>query len=229
MAGSKYIVWCSLLVLVLVAATDAKAASHSFADAVTDYSPVFTTDPPGNTGPRGRFVDPLDALGSPDWNAATFTGAVSLGVGGSITLEFTDNVLFGSGDSNPDLFIHEIGDDPEATFVAISMDGITFHDVGMTFGGMGTIDIDAFAFVGPGDTFTHVRVTDDPLDGDRTGSEYSGADIDAIQTGPEYSGADIDVIQPPGRERAVPEPLTMLSVLAGLSVAGRYARRRRLG
>lgn len=100
--------------------------------------------------------------------------SVSLGQAGSLTLEFVDNRLIGSGTSAVDLWVFEVGLDLEDTFVSISRDGVTYVDIGKVFGATAGIDIDAFSF-GPADEFRFVRLIDDRLEGG-----VSGADIDAV-------------------------------------------------
>ena len=72
-----------------------------------------------------------------------YCGQVSLGTGGSITMQFTDNALTGSGDSAADLHIFEIGADVEGFFVEISTDGFAWVDLGLLAGQPTSIDIDA--------------------------------------------------------------------------------------
>lgn len=155
--------------------------ASSFADAVSAYNPVINAAGSPTLPHRGAGR----ALGTPDYpndNAACVDQAscsyVSLGQGGSLTLEFVDNRLTGSGSSALDLWIFEVGDDVEDTFVAISRDGITFFDVGKVLGATSGIDIDAFGF-GTTDEFRFVRLTDDPNEGETIGP-LLGADIDAV-------------------------------------------------
>jgi len=152
----------------------------SFADAVTDYSPVIG----GDGTPWNVYQDPTNALGLPDYDGdddfasqaeATYA---SLGHGGSLTIEFVNNILTGSGSGDLDLWIFEVGGDVERTYVAISDDLITWHDVGVIEGSTSGVDIDAFGF-GIDDHFPYVRLTDDPAVG-QIGTRTPGADIDAI-------------------------------------------------
>lgn len=145
----------------------------SFADAVVSYTPGT----PGPTNPN--FIDPADALGTPDYQGGSNQpGSVSLGNGGTLVLEFTNNVLTGSNDAAEDLHVFEVGPDVEDTFVEISKDGVTWHDVGKVFGSTSSIDIDAFGFSSE-DEFRFVRLTDDPDEG-QTSGDTVGADIDAV-------------------------------------------------
>ncbi|MEM9541595.1 MAG: PEP-CTERM sorting domain-containing protein [Cyanobacteria bacterium P01_E01_bin.42] len=119
------------------------------------------------------------ALGTPDY-ARRCRGCdyVSLGNGGSLVLEFTDNYLTGSGNGDFDLWVFEIGTAVEATFVEISKDGNTWFDVGKVAGSTSGVDLDAFGF-GIEDLFSFVRLTDD-LAGAGRSYPSAGADIDAV-------------------------------------------------
>jgi hypothetical protein len=162
----------------------------SFADAVTSFEPgiVYDEDEMADV-PFPAFLGAENTLGIPDVTAQTAVQCfldqnqencnfASLGVGGTLTVEFVDNRLTGSGDTADDLWIYEIGPDIEDTFVEISMDGNTWFDVGVVSGSTKGVDIDAFGF-GPTDMFRFVRLTDDPDEGNIDG-ETVGADIDAI-------------------------------------------------
>ena len=74
-------------------------------------------------------------------------------------MRFTNNSLTGSGNSNLDLWIFEIGPDIEDTFVDVSKDGSTWFSVGAVTGSTRGVDIDAFGF-GTSDFFSYVRLTD---------------------------------------------------------------------
>jgi hypothetical protein len=148
--------------------------STSFADRVVSYEPDFS----GGAVPTEN-TDAQDALGVPDFpDASDNKDDVSLGSGGRITLEFTNNVLTGSGDPSPDLHIFEVGSQVEDTFVEISKDGSTWHAVGKVFGGVSSVDIDAFGF-DQTDEFRFIRLTDDQNEGGTSGATV-GADIDAV-------------------------------------------------
>lgn len=147
----------------------------SFADAVISFDPAFSS---GNV-PTLPFRDAQQAIGAPDFTPAeSALGFVSLGSGGRIVLQFTDNFLTGSDSAALDLHIFEIGPDVEDTFVAISKDGNEWFEIGKVFGATSSINIDAFGF-GSQDFFSYVRLTDDPNEGQTTGATV-GADIDAV-------------------------------------------------
>lgn len=169
---------------VLIGGVDFPQGNVSFADSVTSYDPAFGG---GNT-PTAANSEPSNALGVPEVPGDTSVGAcsgdpldcpfVSLGDGGRIVLQFVDNVLTGSDDDGDDLWIFEVGPDVEDTFVEISMDGTTWFSVGKVFGTTSGVDIDAFGH-SSADSFSWVRLTDDPNEGATTGASV-GADIDAV-------------------------------------------------
>lgn len=195
------------------------AGAVSFADAVVSYDPAFNAQGPA---PENRGA--ANALGVPDYTAewigkncpsAQDCRSVTLGNGGSITLQFIDNRLTGSGDSRPDLWIFEVGPDVEDQFVEISADGQTWSAVGKVGGSTAGVDIDAFGF----DTsarFAYVRLRDDPALDQRVGPA-AGADIDAV-------GAISTV-----RLQTVPEPAPLTLALATALAAGAVRRKRNAG
>lgn len=207
-----------MALLSAVAAVDARAAAiggvefpegaSSFADAVVAYSPVIIGGSPGaaDRNPSAALAAPDHAgLACSDPASCTY---VSLGQGGSLTVEFVDNRLRGSGDSALDLWIFEVGADVEDTFVSISRDGVVFFDVGKVFGATAGIDIDAFGH-GRADEFRFVRLVDDPREG-----ANSGADIDAVG-----AISSRTVLQ-------VPLPSTAWLLSIGLVCAGLWRRGR---
>ncbi|NNU15890.1 PEP-CTERM sorting domain-containing protein [Parvularcula sp. ZS-1/3] len=149
----------------------------AFADAVVSFTPG---DPAATAA---GTQDPQNAVGRPDAPSTTNgNNYVSLGRGGEIVLQFTDNAVIASGDSSDDLYVFEIGSDVEDTFVEISTDGITFLEVGKVTGGTRGVDIDAFLNANsiPLSTkFFFVKLIDDPNEGQRSGT-FVGADINAL-------------------------------------------------
>ena len=101
---------------VLIGGVEFPEGIASFADSVLSYDPVINGSQP--TEPHRV---PENALGIPDYtDDSDCTGNatcafVSLGDGGSITLQFTDNLLTGSGDASDDLWIFEVGPDVKDT------------------------------------------------------------------------------------------------------------------
>ena len=186
----------------------------SFADVVVSYDPVIT-----NGQPTASHQDASTALGLPDYDFdpdctghdCTF---VSLGDGGAITLQFTDNFLTGSDSSADDLWIFEVGPDVEDMFVYVSVDGLTFLPVGAVGGATSGVDLDAFGY-GSTAMFSYVRLVDDPDKDGQTGITV-GADIDAV-------GAISTV---PNPAAVVPEPSTLLLLGAGAAMLGLRRRRR---
>lgn len=180
----------------------------SFADSVVSYNPAFG----GGAVPAAAFQDTSQALGVPNIVGGADPAYVSLGAGGRIVLRFTNNSLTGSGNSNQDLWIFEIGPDVEDTFVDISKDGVTWFSVGAVTGATRGVDIDAFGF-GTSDFFSFVRLTDN-IFLDATSGSTVGADIDAVGA---ISSA------PP--VSTVPEPATLLLVATAFA-AGAFRRRK---
>ncbi|QDV66810.1 hypothetical protein Poly24_04980 [Rosistilla carotiformis] len=166
--------------------------SISFADTVVSFNPS-TTAPPA----IGLQIS-SEALGIPNYSGGVAEptpnagqGSVSLGGGGSITVQFVDNRLVGSGDASPDLEIFEVGN-AEPVRVEVSVDGVNFVDVGTSVGGANQIDIDRYGF-GPNDRIAFVRITDQNF-----GSALDlavGADIDAVGA---ISSVPADLFSPAG-------------------------------
>ena len=160
----------------LIGGVEFPEGAISFADSVISYDALG--------GPTAPHSNPNNALGAPDYNGVNncpddaSCSFVSLGDGGSIVLQFTDNLLTGSGDSSDDLWIFEVGPDVEDTFVDVSSDNITWHSVGAVGGSTAGVDLDAFGF-GVDSVFQYVRLTDDTSKGGQSGNTV-GADIDAV-------------------------------------------------
>jgi hypothetical protein len=182
----------------------------SFADSLVSYTPLFSGGP-GPTDPN--YMDGTKALGIPNYSGST--GSVSLGAGGRIVLEFTDNYLTGSNSAAKDLHIFEIGPDIEDTDVDISKDGISWFSVGKVTGSTSSVDIDFYGYTSS-DLFRFVRLTDVKALDAQTGSTV-GADIDAV-------GAITTIARPP---TGVPDSGSTL-VLAAIALVGVLGLRRRL-
>jgi hypothetical protein len=148
--------------------------NFAFADSVVAYAP-------GNPAPIAGLAVANNALSAPDYTGngepLPGEGAVSLGRGGVLTLQFTDNFLTGSNNSNPDLVVFEVGDSEEV-LVDISVDGTNWTNVGRASGASPTVDIDAFGF-NANSRFAFVRLTDVVSQGSLSGNSV-GADIDAV-------------------------------------------------
>lgn len=151
--------------------------NFAFADAVASYTPNFGGGPTAGAG----FNDPTQALLAPNFSGSGEPQAdeniVSLGRGGRMVLEFTNNFLTGSNDADPDLMIFEVGDSEEV-IVEVSADGASYTNVGRASAASPTIDIDAFGF-DRNSRIAFVRLTDVANQGSVDG-ESVGADIDAV-------------------------------------------------
>lgn len=149
----------------------------AFADNVTRYSPTAA----GGPVPITALQNSSNALGVPNYTGigepAANQGAVSLGRGGVIVVQFTDNVLTGSGDSRPDLAIYEVGLS-EQVRVEVSPDNVTYTAVGSASFNNRYIDLDAFGFNSLSQLY-YVRLTDLINEG-ATSGDTVGADIDAV-------------------------------------------------
>jgi flagellar motor protein MotB len=136
----------------------------SFADEVIDTK--FTT---------GNLKFPSEnCLNNPDFlegkKIADNTGVYSLGLNGSLIIQFTNNALIDV--NGPDLFVFEAGE-IEPTNLEISKNGTDWITVGKIEGGTAAVDIAGFAK--PNEYYYYVRLTDL-----NTKSTIAGADIDAI-------------------------------------------------
>ena len=160
--------------------------------------------------PKLNVLDLDNVIGAPDViqdnGAQTVTGIYSLGLAGSLTVQFVDNAL--TDVNGPDLYIFEIGK-IEPTSLEISKDGITWIKVGKIDGGVSEVDI--AAFVNPGDFFYYVRLTDL--------KEYSalpGADVDAIAAIGAAMRLKLDskVLFETGKSELKPEGIEALKELA---------------
>lgn len=184
----------------------------SFADAVVNFTPGT------NLATSGACTDFADILGAPNYGGGTCDGYMSLGNGGSVTLQFTDNALAASGTSDADLHIFEIGAAVESMMVDISTNNSDWISLGTVSGQPTSIDIDAFAGVTFGTTYSYVRITDVFNNAFSGVAVYAGADVDAV-------GAIYSV--PPSNNTVVPLPASAL--LMGGALAGFGVLRRRKG
>ncbi|GIW99402.1 MAG: hypothetical protein KatS3mg111_2735 [Pirellulaceae bacterium] len=149
----------------------------AFADAVVRYRP----DANGGPVPIAGLDDPSEALGAPNFAGGgepqPGEGAVSLGNGGQLVVQFTNNFLTGSNDSAPDLAVFEVGASEEV-LVEVSADGLTYTPVGRASGNNPLIDLDAFGF-NRNSRLSFVRLTDIRNQDGQSGDSV-GADIDAV-------------------------------------------------
>lgn len=139
----------------------------AFADSVTSFSP-------GDPMSAQDATQGTLALGLPDYERGEgISTAITLGCGGVLQVQFTDNVLVDR--PGPDLHVFEVGPDVEPTYVSVSTDGQTWNEVGQIEGGTASVDIASVA--NDGDVFRFVQLTDD---GEDCSGNYPGADIDAV-------------------------------------------------
>ena len=139
-----------------------------YADIVIDFvkgpaSPaslsMFGYDPNNVLGPPDAVVDPC------------CSGLLPLGVGGSVTVEFSDNVAI----NGPGMDISIIGDpdNDEQIQVLVSVDGVTWEDFGLV-GELAELDLDILGL----DFIRFIMIVDDEIAGP-TGN--NSAEIDAIE------------------------------------------------
>jgi len=141
----------------------------SFADRIVEFIQ-------GNPKADIDFTNPEEALGEPNYVHYKVPRYTSLGCGGQLTLEFTDNGFIDM--EGPDLYIWEVGPSEESFQFEISKDGEHWLDLGIIEGGKSYIDI-AEVVTDIRDVFYFVRITDQKEI--CTGST-PGADIDAVGT-----------------------------------------------
>ncbi|UII79832.1 OmpA family protein [Flagellimonas sp. CMM7] len=151
-----------------------------------------------------------NVLGEPDvikgFDVEDISGIHSLGLGGTLTIQFIDNAL--TNVNGPDLYIFEIGQ-IEPTNLEISKDGKTWVKVGKIDGGVSEVDI--APFVKQGELFYYVRLTDLKMD-----SGLPGADVDAIAAIGAAMRLNLDskVLFATGKSVLKPEGIDALKTLA---------------
>ncbi|MFM8570667.1 MAG: GEVED domain-containing protein [Pirellula sp.] len=148
-----------------------------------DLAPTNLYNPRAGGGPvpiAGLQV-PGNAVGAPNYTGIgepiPGQGVVSLGRGGVMVVQFTDNFLTGSNDVRPDLAVYEVGL-PELVRVEVSADGVNYTSVGTASFNNRYIDLDQYGFNSLSQ-LQFVRLTDEPSDGPTSGDSV-GADIDAV-------------------------------------------------
>lgn len=141
----------------------------SFADRVVDFKI-------GDPSASDDFSDPEEALGEPNYTHYRVPRYVSLGCGGQLTLEFTDNGFVDM--EGPDIYVWEVGPSEESFQFEISKDGKIWLDLGVIKGGKSYIDI-APVVQDIRDIFYFVRITDQR---EICSGDTPGADIDAVGT-----------------------------------------------
>ncbi len=139
----------------------------SFADKLIEFKV-------GNPPPIQKYRDSVQCLHEPNYKNYQTPNFISLGCGGSLTVEFTDNGFMNlPGD---DLYIFEVGPSKEAAKVEISQNGIDWVYAGKIAGGKSSIDLTS-AGIDDETVFYFLRITDLK---DLCRSKSAGADIDAI-------------------------------------------------
>jgi len=164
-------VLCLLCVLLTMAGvwsaislpTQAQEGSDPYVDRIVSFT---LGNPAGD-----RWNDPQRVLGPPDFNESTLTGWLTLGVGGSVTVEFVDNEAV----DGPGADIEIVGDpgNDESWTVEVSTDGTDFESFGVVSESaaldLATVGLSSARFV---------RITDD---GDPAGGASPGAELDAVK------------------------------------------------
>lgn len=145
---------------------------RQYADSVISYLPGLN-----GTVPAKGFDDPAAALNAPDYSGTGeptgAQGTVSLGTGGQLVLEFTNNALQGDGTGAADLTVIEVGT-PELYAVEVSPDGVQYTRVAT---GTGTVNADVDGAFGRR-SLRFVRIID--LNSNQGSFQAAGADIDAV-------------------------------------------------
>lgn len=139
----------------------------SFADKLVAYKV-------GNPAPNKKYRDSTQSLYEPNYSNYHTPNFVSLGCGGILIVEFTDNGFMNlPGD---DLYIFEVGPSREAAKVEISEDGDDWLYAGLINGGKSPLDLSDFG-IDEDTVFYFLRITDLKS---LCRSISAGADIDAI-------------------------------------------------
>ena len=139
----------------------------SFADKLIEYKV-------GTPLPIQKYRDSVQCLHEPNYRNYQTPNFLSLGCGGSLTVEFTDNGFMNlPGD---DLYVFEVGPSKESAKVEISQNGIDWVYAGKIAGGKSSIEL---SDVGIDDetVFYFLKITDLK---NLCRSKSAGADIDAI-------------------------------------------------
>lgn len=138
----------------------------SFADRLVSFTA-------GQPARKGEANPPTVTLGTPDYPDRGGKGALTLGCGGELVLEFTDNALIDV--PGPDLYVFEIGPDTEPTAMAVSADGERWTRVGRISGGKAEVDIGPYTEAGV--DHRYVKLVDLKQ---ACRSRTPGADLDAV-------------------------------------------------
>lgn len=141
--------------------------SISFADRLVEFNV-------GHPPPNKKYRDSIQCLHEPDYTNYHTPNFVSLGCGGTLIVEFSDNGFMNlPGD---DLYIFEVGPSKESAKIEISEDGINWIYAGTIAGGKSSIDL-SDENIDKDIVFHFLKITDLK---DLCRSISAGADIDAI-------------------------------------------------
>ncbi len=139
----------------------------SFADKLVEFKV-------GTPVPIKKYRDSIQCLDEPNYKNYQTPNFLSLGCGGSLTVEFTDNGFMNlPGD---DLYLFEVGPSQEAAKVEISQNGTDWVYAGKIAGGKSSLDLSNEG-IDPEIVFYFLRITDLK---ELCKSKSAGADIDAI-------------------------------------------------
>lgn len=141
----------------------------SFADKVVSFTI-------GNPAPIAQNANPDSVIGPPDFNEEYAYGFLSLGGGGELVVEFTDNALVNI--DGPDMYVFELGKYVEETFLFVSTNAKNWISVGKISGGKSVVDIGDSTL--PGAIFRYVKLVDARTNLTAKDKNWPGADIDAI-------------------------------------------------
>jgi outer membrane protein OmpA-like peptidoglycan-associated protein len=139
----------------------------SFADSLISYKV-------GSPTPIEKYRDSTQCLGEPNYKKYSIPNFTSLGCGGALTVEFTDNGFMNL--KGKDLYIFEVGPSRETAKIEISQNGIDWVYAGKISGGKSSVELSE-ANIDTETVYHYVRVTDLKS---LCKSKSAGADIDAI-------------------------------------------------
>jgi len=182
-------IWTSGVAWTLCAAAvfspSLRQASDPYVDRVVLFAPGSAANP--------EYGDADTTLGPPDFDADNLGGFLNLGIGGSLTVEFVDNVaLDGPG---ADLKVWGDPANDELVEVEVSEDGVAYRSFGLV-GETSELDL---AQVGLARA-VYVHITDDG--GESLGAS-SGAELDAIEA---LHSTGIDATPAPAQSPATQVP-----------------------
>lgn len=128
----------------------------------------------GSPVPVKKYRDSIQCLHEPNYRNYQTPNFLSLGCGGSLTVEFTDNGFMNL--PGEDLYLFEVGPSQEAAKIEISQNGTEWIYAGKIAGGKSSLDL-SNAGIDSETVFYFLRITDLKQ---LCKSKSAGADIDAI-------------------------------------------------